>query len=564
MTRLRALAAVAGAFLWVAFPIACSGVGAVIEDVDAGADGTVVTPCVAGQPGCPDAPDGALPDVTLTDASDDAVDEPDATVTTPDGAILDAGPDVFEAGPDVFDAGPDVLDAGPDVFDAGQPDADDGGCSGSLVRCGATCVDTTSSTANCGSCAHPCGTANTSATACTTSTCSFTCTGSFLHCPSSADSSGCNIDKNTDDANCGSCGNSCNTASTGKTCQGGTCMCAGGQPACNGVCTDVQTTSAHCGACGYACVNGRTCAGGRCTPAWLPMTTTGAPSARNSASPGIGAAVGGKLVVAGGTVGCGVSLASGGIYDSPTDTWAAIPALNNARSQYQLVSSGTDVYAYGGLSDCGNGTTQLATLERWKPGDAAWSVLSGTNPPAQRYANEAVWTGSKLFIYGGSSGSAPHVSSGAVYDPGLNAWSDASAPDATYERNDAWTIVDQGYIRFWGTNGGNAPANIQYQISNGAWSAWAPPAAFPTMLGNHVDDGRRVMLLAGSCSTNIDVTLYDRNTQTAVVDTATSPAGMSPDPAVAWSGSEMLVWSGFCASGPSTVGGRYQPPAPAP
>ena len=53
----------------------------------------------------------------------------------------------------------------------------------------------------------------------------------------------------------------------------------------------------NCGAAGYACVGGRTCENSVCTPAWLPISTDGAPTPRVAAS---GGTIDGKYVIHGG------------------------------------------------------------------------------------------------------------------------------------------------------------------------------------------------------------------------------------------------------------------------
>jgi hypothetical protein len=320
------------------------------------------------------------------------------------------------------------------------------------------------------------------------------------------------------------------------------------------------TTDANCGACGYACVDGRHCSGGRCTPAWLPMTTTNAPTARSSP----GASIAGKLIVAGGNIDCIGSLASAAAYDPSVDAWTNLPDLNSARSQHTVVSSGTAAYAFGGLSDCANGGTQLGTLERWSPGDATWTVVSGSgNAATARYAHISIWTGSGVLVYGGSSGQPSYVASGAVYSPGQNTWADASCSLSGCERDGSPLILDQGYVKLWGGGGGSAPAGLEYEVANGTWSAWMPPTTFPTDLSNPADDGRRIYFPSGGGTSNLDVVIYDRQTQTRSTDSASSPANLSPKGSIAWIGSEVVLWSGATSNGtPTPVGGRYQPPAP--
>ena len=337
-------------------------------------------------------------------------------------------------------------------------------------------------------------------------------------------------------------------------------VCDGGS--CDAGC-DSLTTEANCGACGYACVNGRQCTAGHCTPAWLPMTAVNAPTPRLAFQ---GAAAGGDLIIVGGSsTSCpesAGSLASAAQYDPIADAWTTLPNLHTARAAHVVVSSGTTVYAFGGLTTCANGTTQLANLETWSIGDAAWTPVSGTNTPAPGYAMEAAWSGSSLWIYGGSSGSSPYVTSGSVYDPVSNAWTDASCPLANCDRNDGSTILDQGYLRTWAGGGGSTPGGLEYQVSTGSWATWTMPANFPSTLGNPADDGRRIYLPSGGGSSNLDIVIYDRHTQAQTTDTATSPVNMSAAGAIAWTGSEVVLWSGSGSTEPTSAGGRYQPPAP--
>jgi hypothetical protein len=85
--------------------------------------------------------------------------------------------------------------------------------------------------------------------------------------------SGLCTDTQTDPGNCGTCGNSCGTASSGFECIMGKCKCEAdaGEVLCGTVCVDILTDNNNCGACHHICqeVQGTssTCSAGTCQPA---------------------------------------------------------------------------------------------------------------------------------------------------------------------------------------------------------------------------------------------------------------------------------------------------------
>jgi hypothetical protein len=98
-----------------------------------------------------------------------------------------------------------------------------------------------------------------------------------LHCGSCGN--GCDLGKDCVDGNCScpegekACGASCippveccddADCEEGGTCSDGTCVCSIETALCNGICADLATDGANCGACGNACdTNG--CVNGFCT-----------------------------------------------------------------------------------------------------------------------------------------------------------------------------------------------------------------------------------------------------------------------------------------------------------
>ncbi len=90
-----------------------------------------------------------------------------------------------------------------------------------------------------------------------------TCTPAFAEC------SGLCVDLQTDNSNCGTCGNTCGD---GEICEKGKCedkssnplTCLPGLSLCDGICVSLQNDTNNCGTCGNTCLNNRTCESGVC------------------------------------------------------------------------------------------------------------------------------------------------------------------------------------------------------------------------------------------------------------------------------------------------------------
>src|SRR5688572_1551936 len=63
-----------------------------------------------------------------------------------------------------------------------------------------------------------------------------------------------------------------------------------------------------------------------------------------------------------------------------------------------------------------------------------WEALPTEGAPAARYLHTAVWTGSKMIIWGGMVAGSSPTGTGAAYDPQTRAWSAVSAQGAPAAR----------------------------------------------------------------------------------------------------------------------------------
>jgi len=125
---------------------------------------------------------------------------------------------------------------------------------------------------NCGGCNVSCSTNHITAS-CAAGACNGTCAANFADCNGNKQTDGCESDSRTDAKNCGACGIVCSKNHVSGACSAGKCggECASGFADCNGnKQTDgceVNTNSdaANCGACDKACDQGQGCVQGKCT-----------------------------------------------------------------------------------------------------------------------------------------------------------------------------------------------------------------------------------------------------------------------------------------------------------
>lgn len=127
------------------------------------------------------------------------------------------------------------------------------GCPSGSTECDGVCVNTDSDNANCGTCGNACGESE----ACSEGSCTLACPGGWDDCD------GACVNTDIDREHCGQCDNGCDA---GQVCDGGgTCAatCQAGRVDCGGSCIDPDTDETFCGAGPDCSVDpGTTCAAG--------------------------------------------------------------------------------------------------------------------------------------------------------------------------------------------------------------------------------------------------------------------------------------------------------------
>ena len=302
-------------------------------------------------------------------------------------------------------------------------------------------------------------------------------------------------------------------------------------------------------------------AGARYRPAtdsWSATSTVGAPSARTDH-----AAVwtGTEMIICGGRYGVQVESASYR-YDPATDAWSGISSTGSAcnRDGHAAVWTGSEMIVWGGNASGGG---------RYDPAANTWSTMSNVGAPAIRLAFAAVWTGTELVVWGGYHPSTfVRYADGARYDPATDTWTPLpalGAPSARYAPGAVWT---GSKVLVWGGMGASLPAadGMAFDPVAGTWSP-LPVAGAPTARSYHtaIWSGTEMIVFGGQVGGTGSERLASGARLDPVAGTWTAtPESGAPTPrnehTALWTGSRLLVWGGRSALFANT-GGSYDPVA---
>lgn len=161
------------------------------------------------------------------------------------------------------------------------------------------------------------------------------------------------------------------------------------------------------------------------TDTWRPMTTANVPTLRTGDT---AIWTGRRMLIWGGTTTTPpfAHVGDGAAYDPATDTWTPLAGAGAPTARYDsaAVWTGTTMLVWGGTvtdyktahgcmaTPCGG----LSDGGAYNPSTDTWTALPLTPLPRPRYGQTAVWTGSKMLVWGGTNGLTP-FGDGAAYDP---------------------------------------------------------------------------------------------------------------------------------------------------
>jgi N-acetylneuraminic acid mutarotase len=297
---------------------------------------------------------------------------------------------------------------------------------------------------------------------------------------------------------------------------------------------------------------------------WTATSTTNAPAARRYHT---AVWTGSKMIIWGGG-NAATAMSDGGLYDpSGSGSWTATSATNapQKRRYHTAVWTGTKMIVWGGADGTISSPIYLNTGGVYDPsGSGSWTATSTTNVPAARNRQTAVWTGSKMIVWGGYNGA--YLDTGGVYDPGVDpslAWTATATTNAPSARRIHTAVWSGSAMIIWGGESGSAPLNTGglYDPSFNTWLAGGTSTG-PVERSYHTSiwTGSKMIVwggLSGGFYLNTGGQ-YDPSTDTwTATSTTSAPAARQYQTAI-WTGSEMIIWGGWNGSFLDT-GGLYDP-----
>jgi hypothetical protein len=173
---------------------------------------------------------------------------------------------------------------------------------------------------------------------------------------------------------------------------------------------------------------------------------------------------GNGLLAFGGSTESSTNSARYNFWAPPATEWPATPcSLSGARRFSSLVWTGTSAVTWGG-QDGANAGPYHGTGFAITPGAAtctSTAIPASTGSPSARSGHTAVWTGSRMIVFGGRNGSQT-FSDGASYDPQLGQWSplEAGTPGTRSGHQAFWTGTE---MIIWGGTGSSLLAGCVYK-----------------------------------------------------------------------------------------------------
>ena len=238
-----------------------------------------------------------------------------------------------------------------------------------------------------------------------------------------------------------------------------------------------------------------------------------------------------------------------------TSPWTLTSAAGAPSARYDLTAvwTGSRVFLWGGLPAPARYDGAL-----YDPSTDSWSTPSTAGAPDSPDGHTTVWTGTKAIVWGGG-----YQNTGAIYDPSTNTWSPTSTTGAPEVRSRHVGVWTGSHMVVWGGEGSPGLINTGgvYDPSPNTWASTTLTNA-PSARWGHtgVWANNRVIIWGGSGGSLLnDGRVYDPGTDSwTIISTTGAPSPRRHHSAI-WTGTRMLIWGGAGSGGVLNDGASYDP-----
>jgi len=220
-----------------------------------------------------------------------------------------------------------------------------------------------------------------------------------------------------------------------------------------------------------------------------------------------------------------------------------------ARRNHAAVWTGSKMLIYGGH----DGVNKLNTGAAYDPLTDSWTTMPTLNAPTAADNFMSVWTGTQLFVWGGYGDN--FLDTGAMYDPasGSGTWTPINTSGAPSARSGGTAVWTGTEVIVWGGSSGGTPQNSGARYNPGA-DTWTSMTASAAARSLHVAawNGSKMLVWGGHDGTNYINSggLYNpaNDSWETTPPTGGAPSARQFTSAVATSTGEFIIFGGFSGS----------------
>ena len=253
----------------------------------------------------------------------------------------------------------------------------------------------------------------------------------------------------------------------------------------------------------------------------------------------------------------------GGIYNPITENWSNIAnSPLTGRHSHIAIWTGSKMIIWGGESS--SGTVNNGAI--YDVASNTWNMMSAVNAPTQRAYCFSVWTGSVMLVWSGiNTSGGVYSNDGKIYDPNTDTWTSMSTINAPSGRAGGTGIWTGNKMIVWGgqTSGSNATnTGGIYDLATNTWVSMTTIAPSGLNLYSAIWSGSKMIIFGGSnISGNVSnsCNLYNPMTDTSTTANTTNVPLAREGHSAIWTGNKMIVFGGENVSSNLTDGGIYDP-----